>query len=215
MLSLRDFPRFPVLLEAVIDAFCTFLRTLKPTLEACVLHSVAWGVEWPRRKTILNDKDLIDYDADRNNEKEHNSEYEYECLDGVQQVMRALRAEHLGIGDVIVIRKEYEVLLKALSEEHGTSSSERLARSGVVITGHPGTGKTAFLIYLLLLRLSRQQPTALQLNPEGYYIFDHRGVTYHTSDTYGYDDRMRACWALVDYNATSLGRVPRCVAREG
>lgn len=60
-------------------------------------------------------------------------------------------------------------------------------------------GKTTFLLYLLLYRLQRCCPTAIQLDPDYFFIFDNHGAKYsHTND---HNPRLRDCWALTDSNA--------------
>jgi hypothetical protein len=62
----------------------------------------------------------------------------------------------------------------------------------------PYLGKTTFLFYLLLDRLQRKLPTAVQLGPNYYSIFDEKGAIVNSLS---YDDpRLRECWALTDSN---------------
>ena len=63
----------------------------------------------------------------------------------------------------------------------------------------PYLGKSAFLFYLLLHRLERCLPTAVQLDSKGYFIFDEQGASFHPLTTY--DAGLKACWALADSNA--------------
>ena len=46
----------------------------------------------------------------------------------------------------------------------------------------PYLGMTAFPFYLLLHRLERQLPTAIQLGLIGYYIFNQDGPAFHPLD---------------------------------
>ena len=62
----------------------------------------------------------------------------------------------------------------------------------------PYLGKSAFLFYLLLHRLERGLPTAVQLNAKGYFIFDEQGAMFYLLDTHGLG--LDACWALADSN---------------
>ena len=62
----------------------------------------------------------------------------------------------------------------------------------------PCLGKSAFLVYLLLHRLERCLPTAVQLNANGYFIFDEQGAIFYRLDTHG--PGLDACWALADSN---------------
>jgi len=62
----------------------------------------------------------------------------------------------------------------------------------------PCSGKTTFLIYLLLHRLKLRLPTAVQLNDTYYSIFDEQGATF--CSTQADNSRLQKCWALVDSN---------------
>ena len=77
------------------------------------------------------------------------------------------------------------------------------------------SGKTTFLLYLLLYRLEHKLPTAVQFSPVNYIIFDEQGAkTVALNDL---DDRLTECWALADSNADvtqpcySFRTVPRIV----
>jgi hypothetical protein len=60
-------------------------------------------------------------------------------------------------------------------------------------------GKTTFLFYLLLYRLERKLPTAIQLGALHYFIFDEQGAKVHSLSEP--DLRLKECWALTDSNA--------------
>ena len=62
----------------------------------------------------------------------------------------------------------------------------------------PYLGKSAFLFYLLLHRLERRLPTAVQLNAKGCFIFNEQGAIFYRLDTHG--PGLDACWALADSN---------------
>jgi len=62
----------------------------------------------------------------------------------------------------------------------------------------PYLGKTTFLFYLLLYRIERKLPTAVQLGSEYYFIFDEQGATVHS--LHHEDPRLKKCWALADSN---------------
>jgi hypothetical protein len=71
--------------------------------------------------------------------------------------------------------------------------------SGQILIFIPYLGKSTFLFYLLLHRLEKRLPTAVQLRAEQYLLFDEEGpTTYPISAT---PKRLRACWALVDSNS--------------
>lgn len=67
---------------------------------------------------------------------------------------------------------------------------------------HILSGKTTFLIYLLLHRLEKMRPTAIQFGTAHYFIFDKHGAVIRPLDYK--DDRLRACWALSDSNASNV-----------
>ncbi|KAJ7229167.1 hypothetical protein GGX14DRAFT_617124 [Mycena pura] len=97
-----------------------------------------------------------------------------------------------GFVDVLVVRDEYPLLRTNLE------LAEMPRYWAVVVTGHPGIGKTMFLIYLLLYRLEHKKPTAVQVTRDRYYVFDEQGVTAFRLDQF--PSRLQGCWALVDSN---------------
>ncbi|KZV60804.1 hypothetical protein PENSPDRAFT_593654 [Peniophora sp. CONT] len=97
--------------------------------------------------------------------------------------------------DALVCFEAYDTLIDLM-----TKPSER-DTEGFVVTGQPGIGKTMFLLYLLLYRLERREPTALELNSNFYYIFDEEGVTTIRDIFEGQTERLEHCWALSDSNA--------------
>jgi hypothetical protein len=66
----------------------------------------------------------------------------------------------------------------------------------------PYLGKTAFLFYLLLYRLERKLPTAIQLDDVDYFIFDEQGAAVRPVSIQ--DTRLAKCWALTDSNEEVL-----------
>ena len=62
----------------------------------------------------------------------------------------------------------------------------------------PYLGKSAFLFYLLLRRLERRLPTAIQLGPNGYFIFNEGSAAFHSLNDQA--PALAECWALVDGN---------------
>ncbi|KAI0294602.1 hypothetical protein B0F90DRAFT_1821170 [Multifurca ochricompacta] len=78
---------------------------------------------------------------------------------------------------VLMIRQEYDDALNVIKEISLNRETSRIG--GIIITGQPGIGKTCFLFYLLLLRLSSGQPTAFQKRPTYYLLFTDSGVERH------------------------------------
>jgi len=98
------------------------------------------------------------------------------------------------VEDGLLIRSEYDLAIEAFCVD--TSITRKC--EGVIVTGHPGIGKTAFLYYLLLLKLSERTPVALQLR-DRYLLFTDEGVSSH-SLTAGLDVIPTDTWALSDSN---------------
>ncbi|KAH9959007.1 hypothetical protein BC827DRAFT_1269212 [Russula dissimulans] len=95
----------------------------------------------------------------------------YNALWGVDLGPR-LGLPDLGFDEkVLLIREEYKTAISLLQEPStGTG--------GVAITGQPGIGKTCFIYYLLLRRLSERRPTALQLPHKALVVvFQEGGCT--------------------------------------
>lgn len=63
--------------------------------------------------------------------------------------------------------------------------------------------KSAFLLYLLLHRLERKQPTAIQFSPDWIFIFDRHGVDVRSAEDMD-SVRLTDCWALADSNASLI-----------
>lgn len=57
-----------------------------------------------------------------------------------------------------------------------------------------------FLIYLLLWRLERKLPTAIQVDNTRYFVFDDKGASSHSTRDEA-EPRLSPCWALADSNA--------------
>jgi hypothetical protein len=70
----------------------------------------------------------------------------------------------------------------------------------------PYLGKTTFLFYLLLYRLEKKLPTAIQLDYEYYFIFDEQGAAVHPVSER--DMRLKKCWALTDSNSMVVRPCP-------
>ena len=114
------------------------LRGLIP-LSPSAFHENAWGKPWPRFNGEI-------YKADISDTKSSSAEYHVERIlqDKLKvppvfsyQFFKGIREIKCGLGagpdtqNVLVIRAEYEVLLKYL---------EATKVRGLVITGHPGIG---------------------------------------------------------------------------
>ncbi|KZW02392.1 hypothetical protein EXIGLDRAFT_829282 [Exidia glandulosa HHB12029] len=128
------------------------------------------------------------------------SHHSYTCVD-IKMLIDTLSLEILGKSEepyYLVKRAEYQFLLDALT-------LGRLSKiPAVIITGHPGIGKSFFLLFLLLYRLENRLPTALQFHDSHYFIFDEYGGT--AVSVLSRDKRLTKCWALIDSN--DLVKIP-------
>lgn len=134
----------------------------------------------------------------------------YVCYHGLREVARALKLPVGDGDDVLVVRPGYDELIERMV------SGDLSLFNKVIVTGHPGTGaylitsclypcssclsgKTMFLLYLLLWRMQRALPTVIQRSTSDCILFDESGfaVLKHTY----LDDhaaRLQNCWALTD-----------------
>ncbi|KAH9034727.1 hypothetical protein EDB85DRAFT_979997 [Lactarius pseudohatsudake] len=114
------------------------------------LYRVMWGQPLPVAETVHGQQDKLTYVP--------------------SERLRELGLKWLGFDeDVLLIRPEYITTFDSL--DLGPSMQRR---DSVVVIGHPGIGKTSFLYYVLLRRLSSKSPTAFQLLG-GSILFDTSG----------------------------------------
>ncbi|KAH9160707.1 hypothetical protein EDB89DRAFT_2235568 [Lactarius sanguifluus] len=114
------------------------------------LYRVMWGQPLPVAETVHGQQDKLTYVP--------------------SERLRELGLKWLGFDeDVLLIRPEYITAFGSL--DLGLSMQRR---DSVAIIGHPGIGKTSFLYYVLLHRLSSKSPTAFQLLG-GSILFDAGG----------------------------------------
>ncbi|KAI1785080.1 hypothetical protein LXA43DRAFT_1039867 [Ganoderma leucocontextum] len=71
---------------------------------------------------------------------------------------------------IVVVRQEYLQLWDHLREAH-----EGKRRGGLVLTGHPGTGKSSFLRYAFTRAMHEKIPVAYCTSPDGYFYCDENG----------------------------------------
>ncbi|GBE89840.1 hypothetical protein SCP_1701650 [Sparassis crispa] len=76
-----------------------------------------------------------------------------------------------GSAQKILIRQEYLEAMAAFHEDEDP----------VLLTGQPGIGKTLFLVYALVKRLTEGQPTIFSTAPLKYYLFQNSGAYRFTS----------------------------------
>jgi hypothetical protein len=120
----------------------------------------------------------------------------------------------------LLFREEYLAAYNVLNSWKGPTIS------GAVVTGYPGigtsctthrvfikhrsspvSGKTYFMIFVLLQRLSKGLPTAVQYTDHTFVLFTDQGPTEHSGDNpFDFPDHT---WALTDSNA---GTVIPCYA---
>ncbi|KAI0762234.1 hypothetical protein C8Q74DRAFT_1288967 [Fomes fomentarius] len=121
-------------------------------------------------------------------------EWEYTCLLDIRPLMEVIGGlsitSHEHPTTTIVIRDDYATLLKALEG----------SKHSFVVTGQSGIGKSIFLIYLLIYRLERCLPTAIDLTGYNFILFSAGGVTVHNPKRDSWC-LTEDCWALSDSNA--------------
>ncbi|KAH9072364.1 hypothetical protein EDB83DRAFT_2289207 [Lactarius deliciosus] len=99
----------------------------------------------------------------------------------------------------LLLRPEYDIAFRTICEDHKTAKARQCG--GVVVTGQPGIGKTCFLYYVLLRRLSEMEPVALER--PGFFILFHDGGVYRYPKADS-DFLPKSTWALTD----STGQTP-------
>ncbi|KAK7042395.1 hypothetical protein R3P38DRAFT_2890280 [Favolaschia claudopus] len=200
-----DSALFNIFIGTLICILCPviFRYLLSSALNSQPLHQFyrkAWGNAWPVRSGTLT-KDEIGLAPD--DEELFGVEIGpgvqgYLCLEHIKLVAKALRLA-TNVQDILVLRKQYTTILSMLIET--SQGKERI----VVLTGQPGIGKTTFLLFILLHRLQRRLPTAVQVNAEQFIIFDECGVSVYDAKIQMHQDntlcrRLSRCWALCDSN---------------
>ncbi|KAH8989830.1 hypothetical protein EDB92DRAFT_2088985 [Lactarius akahatsu] len=99
----------------------------------------------------------------------------------------------------LLLRPEYDIALRTICKDQKTAKACQCG--GVVVTGQPGIGKTCFLYYVLLCRLSEMEPVALE-RPDFFILFHEGGVyRYPKADP---NFLPEFTWALTD----STGQTP-------
>jgi len=156
-------------------------------------------------KTDSADDDEDSYLADK---LRLDTPFRYTYFKKIVLLRRALGDENSAQEETLVVREEYDALNSALENVFAKVKA-------MVVTGQPGIGsyeswfssqsnadrylgKSTFLLYLLLRRLEKGLPTAIQLGAQYYFIFDQQGAgVFPLMER---SRRLRECWALVDSN---------------
>ena len=132
------------------------------------LHIKAWGKQWPYKSTCkilknemiqretdpVNEDDLVFKDSALRDILHIPDEYTYDCFREMDAFTQAFAAAAV-VKDVLVVRKEYEILQKAL-EEKGKKQDEEYKKKkkghkdqlSVVVTGQPGIGSYEILVHV-------------------------------------------------------------------
>ncbi|KAG8891391.1 hypothetical protein FRB99_003624, partial [Tulasnella sp. 403] len=98
--------------------------------------------------------------------------------------------------DRIMIRDAYAPALTFIKNH-----AEAAPLGGVIVSGHPGIGKTLFLYYIPYQRLLDRKPTLLQTDNNVFYLFSDSGVQELPSSlSYLGGIVHPGTWALVDSN---------------
>ncbi|KAJ7117285.1 hypothetical protein C8R46DRAFT_1152437 [Mycena filopes] len=132
-------------------------------------HTKAWGRQWPRRYNSVSRDEIGRLGKDDELYLEPGiivDNLPYSCLDNITEIAKLLRIP-ARIEDVT----RFGNLLSGL----------------VFIRIRSLPGKTAFLVYLLLHRMERRMPTAVQVTKDAFYIFDELGATKYPGETQSSD----------------------------
>ncbi|KAI0290088.1 hypothetical protein B0F90DRAFT_667656 [Multifurca ochricompacta] len=114
-----------------------------------------------------------------------------------QDQLSKLGVKHLGYNEkALLFRDEYRLALNDIEEWSKTRREHD--NGGVVIIGHPGLGKTCFLLYLLFHRLSKGLRTAFQILPDSFVLFTDSGAEVFA---HRFGELPDGTWALADSNA--------------
>lgn len=183
------------------------------------LHKKTWGVPWPSVWHSVSwvedsavsrgvDGDADDLEVDSSDSISVMRKFDYECLLNMHELAQILQPS-MELPASLVVFKMYTTFVEVMM------SGKLRNRAGFVVTGQPGigtrpsshlaflahglvTGKTTFILFLLLHLLSQKIPVAIQMDPETYYLFDETGVSVH--DIGDGDERLKRCWLLTDSN---------------
>ncbi|VDB95690.1 unnamed protein product [Peniophora sp. CBMAI 1063] len=183
--------------SAMFDAIrALFISGNRPVNE---FYQKAWGRAWPTVYKMLYkpdgiktpERDIQIHD-DRDGEIDIFPRYDYVCFEDMHLIKNALLLPGVVSAQpsALVGLEGYDTLVHLLERRHAKGLN------GFVVTGQPGIGKGTFLLYLLLYRLAKRQPTAIQHHARYYILFDHEG--WAVRPTGQLDDRLQACWALTD-----------------
>jgi len=85
----------------------------------------------------------------------------------------------------------------------GSSSYCPLSSGNHILRLRSYAGNTLFILYLLLYRLERELPTAVQFLPTKYIFFDAKGASLRSAfaGDSGNSERLpKGCWCLCDGN---------------
>ncbi|KAH9921157.1 uncharacterized protein B0H18DRAFT_880418 [Fomitopsis serialis] len=122
-------------------------------------------------------------------EEAANATLKYTCFGDISPIIHVLHAKPRL--DVLVEREEYVQLRNALECSQATF---------VTVLGHTGTGKSVFLLYLLLHRLEQRLPTAIQFRTTELYVFEDTQA-YMVRPESIEELQLPGFWILVDSNA--------------
>ncbi|KAF8996097.1 hypothetical protein BDZ89DRAFT_971246, partial [Hymenopellis radicata] len=155
------------------------------------LYDLAWGKSWPHHAGTVYKTEIGQVNADDELYFDGGVEgitdsFTYDCLDDVGKATATL-SMIMGFPDILVVREEYDWI----------GTMHNLVHFRILISC---LGKRIFLLYLLLYRLERKLPTAVQLSNNHYYIFDEHGACARLLTDE--DPRLQKCRALSDSNGS-------------
>ena len=141
--------------------------TVAPAKALSNLHAKAWGKPWPHKsrctitkgeivndETGLADEDDLDLkDGPLRDILHIPASCQYDCFNEMQSFTDAFEAAAT-VRNVLVVRKEYEILREALEEKEKEEEEKKKRKEGhrdqlsVVVTGQPGIGSYETLVHV-------------------------------------------------------------------
>ncbi|KAF9237894.1 hypothetical protein BU15DRAFT_75695 [Melanogaster broomeanus] len=155
------------------------------TLDLCEVEefrSTVWG-----DNHVFKTSRIVDVDG---------KPYSFDYLDFGNHSLALQTLCPLMKSEFMIVRDEYRLAMEALTKEE--------YQDGAVVLGQPGIGKTFFLIYALVERLRKKQPTAFQYFPSIFLLFTENGVTTHSTDDIQALKVWHGIWALSDSNLDTI-----------
>ncbi|KIM25413.1 hypothetical protein M408DRAFT_26200 [Serendipita vermifera MAFF 305830] len=167
---------------------------------ASAFYAETWGKQWPQLEDTIYKTEIDDGTGSVDDDEIYGladklfipPHLKYRYFTKIRHLKTTLHIDPGKVADdVLVVREEYETLRRVLEDDFKNLRS-------IVVTGHPGIDKSTFLLHLLLHRLEKKLPTAVQFGARNYFIFDKQGAKVNSLDYR--DPRLGECWGLTNGN---------------